>query len=64
MAAPRWPSPASPASPCLALAAAARAAPADQRTQLPTFVEGDRVTGRTDFETIVEGSAELRAATP
>jgi LPS-assembly protein len=34
--------------------------PADQRTQFPTFVEGDRVTGRTDFETIVEGSAELR----
>ncbi|MBA2962864.1 MULTISPECIES: LPS-assembly protein LptD [Ramlibacter] len=34
--------------------------PAAQKDQLPTFVQGDRVTGRTDFETIVEGGAELR----
>jgi LPS-assembly protein len=38
--------------------------PADQRTQFPTFVEGDRVTGRTDFETIVEGSPSCARATP
>jgi LPS-assembly protein len=30
--------------------------PPPPRTQLPTFVEGDRISGRTDFETIVEGS--------
>ncbi|RYF35826.1 MAG: LPS-assembly protein LptD, partial [Comamonadaceae bacterium] len=34
--------------------------PPEQRSQMPTFVQGDRLTGRTDFETIVEGSAELR----
>jgi LPS-assembly protein len=33
--------------------------PAD-RTQLPTFVEGDRIQGRTDLETTVEGNAVLR----
>jgi LPS-assembly protein len=34
--------------------------PAPDRSQLPTFVEGDSVRGRTDLETIVEGNAELR----
>ena len=34
--------------------------PADARSQLPTFVEGDRIQGRTDFETSVEGNAVLR----
>lgn len=28
--------------------------------QLPTFVSGDRVTGRPDLETVVEGNAQLR----
>ncbi|MBC5782710.1 LPS-assembly protein LptD [Ramlibacter sp. USB13] len=28
--------------------------------QLPTFVEGDRIQGRPDLETVVEGNAELR----
>lgn len=31
-----------------------------QRQDLPTFVFGDRATGRTDLETVVEGHAELR----
>lgn len=34
--------------------------PADARSQLPTFVEGNRIQGRTDLETIVEGDAQLR----
>jgi len=34
--------------------------PADARPQLPTFVTGDRISGRTDLETVVEGEAELR----
>ncbi|MGZ5180815.1 MAG: LPS-assembly protein LptD [Ramlibacter sp.] len=34
--------------------------PSVVRRQLPTFVEGDRVSGRTDLETTVEGNAELR----
>lgn len=34
--------------------------PADARPQLPTFVEGNRIQGRTDLETIVEGDAQLR----
>lgn len=34
--------------------------PAAERSQLPTFVEGDRIQGRPDLETIVEGNAELR----
>jgi LPS-assembly protein len=34
--------------------------PAAARTQLPTFVEGDRIEGRTDLETTVEGNAQLR----
>ena len=28
--------------------------------QLPTFVSGDRVTGRPDLETVIEGNAQLR----
>lgn len=34
--------------------------PQDARQQLPTFVEGDRITGRPDIETIIEGDAVLR----
>lgn len=34
--------------------------PSDVRPQLPTFVEGQRIQGRTELETIVEGDAELR----
>jgi LPS-assembly protein len=34
--------------------------PDSARDQLPTFVEGDRIRGRTDVETEIEGSAELR----
>jgi LPS-assembly protein len=34
--------------------------PAATRDQLPTFVEGDQVRGRTDVETVIEGNAELR----
>ena len=34
--------------------------PADVRGQLPTFVDGDRISGRTDLETVVEGEAHLR----
>lgn len=34
--------------------------PAEVRQQLPTFVEGDRIHGRTDLDTVVEGNAELR----
>lgn len=34
--------------------------PADVRSQLPTFVEGDRIQGRPDLETTVEGNAVLR----
>jgi LPS-assembly protein len=33
--------------------------PGDERRQ-PTFVFGDRITGRPDLDTIVEGNAELR----
>lgn len=33
---------------------------AQQRQSLPTFVFGDRASGRTDLETVVEGNAELR----
>ena len=32
----------------------------DVRSQLPTFVEGDRIQGRTDIETSIEGNAMLR----
>lgn len=34
--------------------------PSVVRRQLPTFVYGDRATGRPDLETLVEGAAELR----
>lgn len=34
--------------------------PSVVRKQLPTFVQGDRISGRTDLDTIVEGGAELR----
>ncbi|HSW17880.1 MAG TPA: LPS-assembly protein LptD [Ramlibacter sp.] len=34
--------------------------PADARPEAPTFVEGDRITGRTEFETRIEGDAQLR----
>ena len=34
--------------------------PESARRQLPTFVEGDRIRGRTEFETVIEGGAELR----
>jgi LPS-assembly protein len=34
--------------------------PAAQREQLPTFVEGDRIRGTTEQETVIEGAAELR----
>src|SRR5215207_1359333 len=34
--------------------------PAEARPHLPMFVEGDRVTGRTDLDTVIEGNAELR----
>ncbi len=30
------------------------------RGQLPSFVEGDRISGRTDLETVIEGNASLR----
>ena len=38
--------------------------PADVRPQLPTFVEGNRIEGRTDLETIVEGDAVDLAPSP
>lgn len=34
--------------------------PAEAREQLPTFVEGDTIRGRTDVDTVIEGGAELR----
>jgi LPS-assembly protein len=34
--------------------------PAAAREQLPTYVSGDRVSGRTDVETVIEGQAQLR----
>lgn len=34
--------------------------PSAVRDQLPTFVTGERVYGRTDLETVIEGDAELR----
>jgi LPS-assembly protein len=34
--------------------------PPDQRGQLPSFVDGDRISGRPDLETTVEGNASLR----
>ena len=34
--------------------------PPGQRNRLPVFLEGDSVTGRTEFETAVDGHAVLR----
>ena len=34
--------------------------PPAQRAQLPTFLYGERVTGRTDLDTVIEGDAILR----
>lgn len=34
--------------------------PADVKSQQPTFVLGDRITGRPDLDTVVDGNAELR----
>jgi LPS-assembly protein len=34
--------------------------PKTQRGELPTFVDGDRISGRTDLETVIEGNASLR----
>jgi LPS-assembly protein len=34
--------------------------PAPARDQLPTHLSGDRVFGRTDLETVIEGQAQLR----
>lgn len=34
--------------------------PPAQRAQLPTFLYGERVTGRTDLDTVIEGDAMLR----
>ncbi len=37
--------------------------PEPVRTQLPTFLSGERITGRTDLETVIDGDAELRRGT-
>ncbi len=34
--------------------------PAEARDQLPTYLSGEHVSGRTDLETVVEGNAQLR----
>ncbi|MES2632515.1 MAG: LPS-assembly protein LptD [Pseudomonadota bacterium] len=34
--------------------------PTGERKQLPTFIFGDRITGRPDLETTVDGEAEMR----
>ncbi len=34
----------------------------EQIKQQPTFVKGDRITGRSDLDTVIEGDAELRRA--
>jgi LPS-assembly protein len=34
----------------------------EQRDQAPTFLQGDRISGRTDLETVIEGDATLRKA--
>ncbi len=34
--------------------------PGAERDQLPTFLSGDRVLGRTEVETVIEGNARLR----
>ena len=35
---------------------------AEQRDQAPTFLQGDRISGRPDLETVIEGDATLRKA--
>jgi LPS-assembly protein len=34
--------------------------PQTERGQLPSFVDGDRISGRPDLETVIEGNASLR----
>jgi LPS-assembly protein len=34
--------------------------PAPARDQLPTYLSGERASGRTDLETVIEGNAQLR----
>ena len=34
--------------------------PKTQRGELPSFVDGDRISGRPDLETVIEGNASLR----
>ena len=34
--------------------------PAEQKKDQPTFVRGERITGRPDLETVIEGQAEIR----
>jgi LPS-assembly protein len=34
--------------------------PPAQRGQLPSFIDGDRISGRPDLETVIEGNASLR----
>ncbi len=38
----------------------AETVPSEVRQQLPTFITGDSMSGRTDLETVIEGGAELR----
>ena len=38
----------------------AKTIPPAQRGQLPSFVDGDRISGRPDLETVIEGNASLR----
>jgi LPS-assembly protein len=32
----------------------------EQKSQMPTYVQGDRITGRPDLETVIDGNAEIR----
>jgi LPS-assembly protein len=32
----------------------------EQKKQMPTYVQGDRITGRPDIETVIDGNAEIR----
>ena len=57
--------PAPPASAPLALRASPmlrEALPSAARAQMPIFVTGDRITGQSDVQTVIEGNAELRRA--
>ena len=61
--APAMPPP--PASAPLALRASPmlrEALPSAARAQMPIFVTGDRITGQSDVQTVIEGNAELRRA--